>query len=101
MFVATVTIGIVYFPSSLQDADQSEVNVYSSVDYAAFKDKGPEITAVFEDSDVTVPFSALQGPLDSSIRSVPSPNKSKNISDIVRKILFVNQLAILRLSFYS
>ena len=64
---------------------ESQVNTYASVNYAALRDKGPEITAVFEDCDKTVPLSVVQDALDSSITSVTSPNKSKNISDIVRK----------------
>ena len=62
---------------------ESQVNIYSAVDYTVLKDKGPEISAVFEDHDKTVPFSVVQDVLDSSINSITSPNKSKNISDIV------------------
>ena len=62
---------------------ESQVNTYSTVDYTTLKDKGPEISAVFEDRDKTVPFSVVQDVLDSSKNSVTSPNKSKNISDIV------------------
>jgi len=80
------------FPSLSQETE-SEVNLYSSVDYATLKDKGPEITAVFEDLDKTVPFSSVQDALDSSMKSVTSPNKSKNISDIVRMALMY-QVAI-------
>jgi len=64
----------------------NEVNIYSSVDVAVFKDKGPEIHAVLEDANKTIPLSTVQDMLDSSMTSsqATTPNKSKNISDIVR-----------------
>ncbi|XP_065909372.1 tyrosine-protein phosphatase non-receptor type 12-like [Dysidea avara] len=66
----------------------NEVNIYSSVDVAVFKDKGPEIHAVLEDTNKAIPLSTVQDMLDSSMTSSQaSPNKSKNISDILMDIL--------------
>ena len=62
---------------------ESQVNTYAAVDYTMLKDKGPEITAVLEEGNKTVPFSTVQDALDSSMNSVTSPSKGKNISDIV------------------
>ena len=65
-------------------SQNNEVNIYSSVDVAVFKDKGPEIHAVLEDTNKAIPLSTVQDMLDSSMTSSQaSPNKSKNISDIV------------------